>query len=283
MTFFHKTEMSRSDDRFVLKFERENWGYCIAAEVERSGVKTRTPSLMNGETPYLIIPAQKGPTPQIYSAEEAMTFLDPEILTPQKHGLLLICSRAWDFHRSFSVSVRRKILEPVSRGMTLVVLQQDYASGRYSLNWLPAPLRAVAKQTDVFDPAGALGLPKSKLATFCGRRSSRMPPGGWEILGNGGVAHLKYGQGDIWMISARLQQRLVIPGVRQALVHLLRLGGAARPVVLIDAGTEGGEQDFLVDSGFDEHGRHSIFDAGRGHGKGARHELVRANHREGRG
>jgi len=238
-TFFHKTQMGRVGDRFVLKFERENWGHCIAAEVERGEAKTRTLSFMKGETPYLVIPARKGATPQIYGTEEAMTFLDPEILTPQKHGLLLLCTRAWVFHRFFPLSVRRKILEPVSRGMTLLVLQQDYASGRYPLDWLPGSLQAVAKPANVFDPGGALGLPAVHTRDILWQPF--VSKSGWEIFGNGGIAHLKYGKGDIWMVSARLQQRLIVPECAQALVRLLRLGGTTRPVVLIDAGTEGAQ------------------------------------------
>ena len=68
-------------------------------------------------------------------------------------------SRASNFHRNFNVPLQRKILDPVRRGMTLVVLAQDYAPGRYTLDWLPKPLEVESRrESRPFDPAGALGL-----------------------------------------------------------------------------------------------------------------------------
>jgi cephalosporin-C deacetylase-like acetyl esterase len=235
-TFFHRVPMRREHGRFLARFRRENWGHCIAAEVVCDKETYRIPSVLRGETPYLIVPARKGPTPQIYNAQEAMNYLNPAVLTPQKHGLLLLCSRAWSFHRGFPLSVRRKLLDPVSRGMTLLVLQEDYLSGRYPLDWLPKPLQVVAGPNDYFDPKGALGLP---IVHAPGVLFQRFVAGGdWEVFGNGGIAHLKYGQGEIWMVQARLQQNLEIPSATQALARLLHLGGTTRPVVLIDSGTE---------------------------------------------
>jgi cephalosporin-C deacetylase-like acetyl esterase len=243
-TFFHKTLMRREGNRFVARFTRENWGHCIAAEVERNGTAARIPSPLNGETPYLVIPARKGLTPQIYSAEEAMTYLDPAVLTPGKYGILLLGTRAWAFHRSFPVSVRRKLLDPVRRGMTLLVLQQDYASGRYPLDWLPGTLRAVAKPAGVFDPGGALGLPTIRTRDILWQ--TFVPGSGWEVFGSGGVAHRKFGKGDIWMVQARIQPRLHIRECAQTLVRLLRLGGTRKPVVLIDSGTEGADKSSAI-------------------------------------
>lgn len=230
--------------RFVIRIPRENWGHCIAAEVEAHGLLARIPSLLNdGETPYLVVPARSGPTPRLYGSEEAMTYLDPATLKPEKHGVLLLAARAWAFHRGFRPSVQRKLLDPVSRGMTLLVLYQDYASGRYPLDWLPGPPRVVAKAQEEFDPAGALGLEPVRTRDIL--YQAFVPGNGWEVLGNGGIAHRKVGKGDIWMVQARLQPRMHVPPCGEDLLTLLRMGHG-KPVVLIDSGTEGADKSSAV-------------------------------------
>ncbi|MBM3311123.1 MAG: hypothetical protein FJY80_06420, partial [Candidatus Aminicenantes bacterium] len=176
-------------------------------------------------------------TPLLYSSEEALNYLDPAVLSPARHGLLLISSRAWNYHRFFQVPVQRKILDPVRRGMTLLVLAQDYAPGRYSLDWLPRPLRTESRRDRVFDPAEAFGL--SVLEDEDILRQRFLPSPGWDVRGNGGVAVLPWGEGRIVLVNARLLERLHVPGAAAALAELLRLGEPENPVVVIDAGTEG--------------------------------------------
>jgi dienelactone hydrolase len=237
-TFFHKTSMLRVEDRFEAHFERRNSGHLIAAEIEVDGGIRRIP-IWTEETPYLVIPARQGPTPKYYSSEEALTYLRQEVLDPGRYGTLLLASRAWNFHRGFDVPTQRKLLDAVARGMTLLVLQQDYASGRYPLSWLPNPPSVVNAPTTVFDPAGALGL--EKVETDAVLWQPFRPTEGWEVFGNGGVAHQEYGDGHIWMVQARLLQRMHIPGCARNLKRLLEMGGREKPVVVVDPGSEGAQ------------------------------------------
>jgi dienelactone hydrolase len=234
--FFHKVRMTRRGDRFEYEFKRDPWGHAFAAEVESGGRVRRIPG-WEADAPYLVIPSLPGPTPLLYSSEEALNFLEPSILTPETHGLLLISSRAGDFHRQFNIPVERKILDPVSRGITLLVLAQEYGSGRYSLDWLPRPLQVEARGDGVFDPAGALGLPSIKDPDILRQRF--LPSPDWEVPGNGGLAIMRWGKGRVILVNARLVERLHVPGAAVSLAALLRLGGREKPVVVIDAGTEG--------------------------------------------
>jgi dienelactone hydrolase len=234
--FFHKTAMARRGDRYESIFPREPWGQAVAAEVERDGRILRIPG-WEADAPYLIAPSKSGPTPLLYSSEESMTYLDPAVLSPSEHGLLLISSRAWNFHRSFNIPAQRKILDPVRRGMTLVILAQDYASGRTSLDWLPNPPRIEAKRPAVFEPGGLLNMSKIEDADIL--RQIFLPSPGWVISGNGGAAVLPWGKGRIAVINARLLERLHLPAAAKSLASILRSGRKNKPVVVIDAGTEG--------------------------------------------
>ena len=100
--FFHKVPMTLAGDRFEYAFARELWGHAVAAEIERDGHVFRVPG-WDADAPYLVVPSRSGPTPLIYSSEEALTYLDPAILTPAEHGLLLVSSRASNFHRIFNI------------------------------------------------------------------------------------------------------------------------------------------------------------------------------------
>ncbi|MEO6709365.1 MAG: acetylxylan esterase, partial [Planctomycetota bacterium] len=236
-TFFHKHPMRHEGDRFVLDIPRAASGNAIAAEVDiELGGIGRFPRWTEGR-PYLVVPATTGPTPQYYSSQEALKFLKPESLDPGKHGALFIATRAWDFHRSFDVSQQRKILDAVRRGMKLLVLQQDYTSGRYPLDWYPKRPKIENAPSNVFDPAGALGLEKVETddVLYQPIRASE----GWEVFGNGGIARCKVGEGEIWLCQARLMQRMHIPGCARNLKKLLELGGREKPTVVIDAGSEG--------------------------------------------
>jgi hypothetical protein len=104
-TFFHKQPMTRSGDRFEARIPRSPAGSLLAAEVEWRHAIHRVPQWTQ-RTPYLVVPAQSDPTPLVYSSQEALTFLKPESLDPAKHGLLLIATRAWDFHRDFDVATQ---------------------------------------------------------------------------------------------------------------------------------------------------------------------------------
>jgi len=236
-TFFHKTAMTFKDARFVARFQRENHGHMIAADVACDNGAVRRIPCWEKSTPYTVIPARAGPTPPIYTSQEAMTYLDPDVLDPQKHGMLLLCSRAWDFHRRFELPIQRKLLQAVERGMTLLVLQQDYTSGRFPLTWLPRPPKLENRPVARFDPDGALGL--DPIETDQIMWQPFVPAAGWEVFGNGGVAKQVLGKGEIWMVQARLMQNMHFPECAKALVHLLKLGGVEKPAVVVDAGTEG--------------------------------------------
>jgi len=235
--FFHKIPMTRRGDRFEYDFKREPWGHSVAAEIESGGRVRRIPG-WEADAPYLVVPSLPGPTPLIYSSEEALSYLDPASLSPSMHGLLLVSSRASNFHRYFNIPIRRKILDPVRRGMTLVVLAQDYVQGRYTLDWLPRPLLMESSRERLFDPAGALGLTKIEDDNILRQRF--LPSPGWDVPGNGGAAILKWGEGRIILINARLLERMHIPGCAASLAAVLSLGGREKPVVVVDAGTEGG-------------------------------------------
>jgi len=234
--FFHKVPMARRGARFEYEFRREPWGHSVAAEIESNGRVHRIPG-WEADAPYLVVPSLPGPTPLLYSSEEALTYLDPASLSPSRHGLLLVSSRAWNFHRFFTVPVERKILDPVRLGMTLVVLAQDYAPGRYTLDWLPRPPQIESRRERVFDPDGTLGLAKIEDDDILRQRF--LPSPGWDVPGNGGAAILRWGEGRIILINARLLERLHIPACAASLAAVLSLGGREKPVVVIDAGTEG--------------------------------------------
>jgi dienelactone hydrolase len=234
--FFHKTVMTRRGNRFELEFRREPWGHSVAAEIEHDGRIDRIPG-WDATAPYLVVPSLPGPTPLLYSSEEAVTYLDPGVLSPAQQGLLLISSRAWNFHRSFNVPVQRKILDPVERGMTLVVLAQDYAPNRYTLDWLPKPLTVENRLARVFDPAGWLGLPRIEDAGILRQRF--LPAPGWQIQANGAAAVLPWGKGRIIVFLVRYIERLHVPGCAASLEAILSLAGRDKPVVVVDAGTEG--------------------------------------------
>jgi dienelactone hydrolase len=234
--FFHRFPMARRGDAFEYELKREAWGQALAAEIERGGRVKRIPG-WEADAPYLVVPSLAGPTPLLYSSEEALTYLDPSVLTPSDYGLLLISSRASNFHRLFTVPFQRKLLDPVRRGLTLVVLAQEYSSGRYALDWLPRPLKVEPSDEPLFDPAGALGLPKIEGADILRQRF--LPSEGWEVPGNGGLAVLRWGEGRIILVNARLLERLHIPGSVAALSSLLALSGREKPVVVVDAGTDG--------------------------------------------
>ena len=240
---FHKSPMVKEGEKFIARIPRENWGECLAAEITLDdGDMARVPSVItNGgfQAPYLVVPARSGPTPQIYSSEEALAFLDPTKIDPSKYGAMVLAPRANDFFRNFDRSMRRKLLDPIRRGMTLFIFQQDYLSGRYSLDFFPQPLKVEAcSEPNVFDPDGALGLSKIETKDILWQRFVKSP--GWDVYGNGGIAHLKLGKGQVWAIDARFMQRMTYAPAAQAFGRLLRLCGGPKPAILIDTGTEGG-------------------------------------------
>ncbi len=234
--FFHKFPMKRRGASFEYTFKREPWGHALAVEVGRRRRVRRLPG-WDADAPYLVVSSLPEPTPLLYSSEEALSYLNPAALSTSAYGLFLISSRAANFHRLFTVPVQRKLLDPVRRGATLVVLAQDYAPGRYSLDWLPKPLGVESCHEQVFDPAGALGLPKIEDGDIL--RLRFLPSPGWEVPGNGGLAILRWGKGRVIIINARLLERLYIPGCSSALSALLTLNGRQKPVVVVDAGTDG--------------------------------------------
>lgn len=235
-TYFHKVPMRKVGDHFEAAFKRENGGHAIAAEVARGVEAARLPDVQ-AQRPYLVIPSRPGPTPPIYSAEEAMAYLKPASLSPEKHGGLLLGTRAWRFFNAFNLATKRKLLDPVERGMRLVILQQDF--NKYKLDWLPKPLRFEGGNWSTFDPGGQLGLRKVETTDIMWQRF--LPSDGWEIFGNGGLARLKLGKGEVWVTSARLMQRMHIPAAARAFVALLSLGGKEKPTVIVDSNSEGAD------------------------------------------
>ena len=241
-TYFHKEPMARKGEGdkavFEASFPRENYGHALAAEVDFKGTVRRIPA-WDQETPYLIVPSRQGPTPLFYSSEEALTHLDPEVLSPEKHGPLLVCQRGWHFHRRFPVSVQRKLLEAVERGMTLIVMQQDLTSGRYPMDWLPVKPRLENRGLDVIETGGALGLPpRIEAPGICWQPF--VPCEGWTVHGNGGLASMDFGKGTVWMVQVRLMQNMHLPACAEALQALLSTGDTKRPRIVVDGGSEGG-------------------------------------------
>jgi len=235
-TFFHKTPMEKLGAFFETRFARMNCGHLVAADLEFDGHVARIPNWEETD-PYLVIPSLAKPTPLFYSSEEALAYLKPGILTPEKYGTLLVPTRGYRFFRHFDLATQRKILDPVSRGMRLVVLQQLYGD-TYPLRWLPVPPRVTARQTDQFDPGGALGLPAIKAPGILAQ--AFLPTPGWEVFGNGGTARYKLGRGEIWLIQARAFQLAHYPAAAQFLARALSLD-PARPVVLLDHSGEGAD------------------------------------------
>ncbi|MBS1712866.1 MAG: prolyl oligopeptidase family serine peptidase [Armatimonadetes bacterium] len=239
-TFFHRVAMVSKEGRWTATIRRERWGHCLAVETEDArGVVSRQPGAFAGNgAPYQVVPSLPGQTPQIYSSEEALDHLDPKVLDPDKYGPLLLAPRAWRFFNGFDSSQKRKLLEAVSRGLDLVVLQQDFVSGRYKLDFLPRPPRFENCPTpDVFDPSGALGMSKTEVPGVLWQRIA--PTDGWTVHGNGGVAETKIGRGRVVVVMARLMQTCAFTPSAQAIKALLRTIGGPKPVVLVDAGTEG--------------------------------------------
>ncbi|MCX6561310.1 MAG: dienelactone hydrolase family protein [Candidatus Aminicenantes bacterium] len=171
---------------------------------------------------------------------EALSYLDPAILSPDEHGLLLVSSHAGSLRGRFNVPVLRKLLDPVRRGMTLVVLDQEYALDRSGLDWLPAPLRVENRRERMFDPAGFLCLPKIEDAEIL--QQSFLPSSGWDIAANGAAAELTLSRGRVILLQARLLDRLQIPAASAALEIVLTSGGRDKPVVVVDAGTGGADE-----------------------------------------
>ncbi|MBI3722010.1 MAG: prolyl oligopeptidase family serine peptidase, partial [Fimbriimonas ginsengisoli] len=237
-TFFHKSPMIRAaDGSWTATIPRLAAGHALAADVQQGGRVTRIPSWRN-IAPYRLVPSQQTPTPLYYSTAEALRYLKPEVLTPEDYGLLIIGSRGWNFHHNFDAATQRNVLDAVERGITLLVLQQDYTSGRYPLAWLGPELPKLENaRLNIFDPAGALGLAKFEAEDIIWQRF--VPAPGWEVLGNGGMAHARRGKGEIWLVQARLMQRLHIPAAAKTLLALLRTGTAGKQVVIVDHDSEG--------------------------------------------
>lgn len=236
-TFWHRQPMTLNGKQFEVTINRPNSGLCIAAQVTMAdGYEWRLPSFFAGDTPYLVIPAKAGPTPMIYNTDEALAHLDPAMLTPDKFGTMVIAPRAAKFW-GFSRAQKRKLFEGVTRGMELLILQQDFLAKRYSLDFLPKPLKVEANPTpNQFDCGGQLGLQPLTEGGIQWQRFAHSD--GWDVYGNGGLARLKLGKGEIWVTSARLMQNATQPDVAEDLKRLLRAFVTPKPAILIDAGTE---------------------------------------------
>ena len=229
-TVFHKLPMQKNGEVFEARFQRLNCGHLIAAEAESDGHIAR---VLDWEktTPYLVIPSVAAPTPMYYSSEEALAYLKPAVLTPERYGTLLLPTRSWRFFRDCEPATQRKILDPVARGMRLVVLQQLYDDARYPLGWLPVPPRVTSRTSDEFDPGEALGLPRIHAPLILSQ--AFLPTPGWDIFGNGGVARYRFGRGEIWLLQARAFQSAHYPAAAQFLARVVSLD-SSKPVVVLD-------------------------------------------------
>lgn len=238
-TFFHRIPMRLSGREASIEIPRMACGMCVAVELKRvNGGFVRVPApLYTSEPAYQIVPALSEQTPQIYNTSEALTYLDPSSLKPEKHGKIMIAPRGWTFFNRFDKANKRKLLDPVKRGMDLVILQQDFASGRYKLDFLPSPPKIENNPSpDVFDPARALGMSKVSTPGVLWQRIAPTP--GWKVYGNGGVASYELGKGHVWVVLGRFMQLAEIPGCAENIKALLKSNGHDKPVVLVDAGTE---------------------------------------------
>lgn len=235
-TYFHRVPMKRVGDTFEVRVQREPYGHAIAVEAEYGDRLIRFPEART-EMPFVVIPSQSVPTPQIYNADEAMRYFDPKSIEPKNYGGMLIGTRAGGFFSRFDNATKRKLIDPVSRGMRLVILQQDFT--RYRLDWLPTPLGIETGNWMTFDPGGQLGLEKVDTDAIMWQRFK--PSNGWEVFGNGGLARMRVGDGEVWVCCARLMQRMHIPSAAKAFVRLLGLGGKSKPTILIDSNSEGAD------------------------------------------
>jgi hypothetical protein len=241
-TYFHRRTMSLSPNgEFTLSFPRRNWGHVIAAEVAfremtPGGGHVRAARIPSPEAgvPYLMVPSRRAPTPIVYNPLGAIWFLNPSNITPARHGLLLIGTGAQGFFSYAGLSDQRKILDPVNRGMRLIIMEQDFS--RYRLDFLPAPPQWQSVSLNTFDPGGALGLPAVEAPGIIQQRF--LPTAGWQVYGNGGIARYAYGAGEIWVVSARLVQKLYFPSAALAIATLVRANGNALPVVYVDGGED---------------------------------------------
>ncbi len=241
-TFFHRQAMRTEGSQFVARIARPNCGVCIAAEAHIAAEALKgyatvpVPNFFAGQTPYLVVPAKPGPTPQIYATDEALGYLDPKILDPDKFGTMIVAPRGARFF-GFSRAEKRKVLEGVRRGMKLLILQQNFQDRRYSLDFLPKPLVVEANPTPTaFDPDGQLGLSKLDSKEIQWQRFT--PSAGWDVYGSGGLARLKLGKGEVWVTSARMMQRATDPKVVDDLQRMMRAFVTPKPAILLDAGTE---------------------------------------------
>ncbi len=235
-TFFHRIPMQQVVGDFQAVIPREKWGQAVAAEASGAAGTVRVPEALK-ERPYLIVPAFPGDTPYIYAADEAMNFLKPASIKPENYSVMLLGTRAWQWFSSYNRATHRKLLDPVERGMKLIILQQDF--NKYKLDWLPVPPRFEGGSWNEFDPAGALGLDKVVASQIMYQRF--LPTDGWKVYGNGGIASYKLGKGEIWITSARVMQWMHKPDAAKAFVHFLSLGGKTKPTVLVDSGSEGAQ------------------------------------------
>ena len=228
-TLFHKTPMERKGRFFEARFQRLNCGHAVAADVEFDGHVARTPFWENA-APYLIIPSLPKPTPTYYGSAEAMTYLKPQVLTPEKFGTLLLPPRSDHFFNDTPLGIQRKLLEPVSRGMRLVILQEIFGTKDYSLKWLPAPPRTEMRAGDEFDPGGALGLPAVKAPGILSQIFLADARLGDFRQWRGGALQTRPGR--IWIIQARAMQMAHRPDAARLLARVLSLD-PAKPVVLL--------------------------------------------------
>ncbi len=231
-TYFHRSPMKRVPGGFRAAFLRRNWGHLVAADLKTPDGVMRVPG-PEGGAPYLVVPSLPGPTPPIYSAQEALAHLDPKSVTLAKYGLMVMGTRSSAFSW-YDRNTQRKVLDPVRRGMTLLVLQQDLE--KCSPAWLPNPPAWENAASDRFEPAGALGLKPITAPGIVWQRF--LPTPGWNLYADGALAHAKIGLGDVWLVQARLVQNLSVADCAKALATLICLNARNKTALLLDNSTE---------------------------------------------
>ncbi len=139
--------MHKHGNGFEAYFDDETCGECLA-EIPRLHWARQDPDIYNRHlwgfkvkvSRTLLSPPNRGRAPQINATNEAMRYLDPHSLNPAKYGTMLVTPRAASFFRGFDKATKRKLLDPVQRGETLLILQQDFANGQYPLDFFTGVL-----------------------------------------------------------------------------------------------------------------------------------------------
>ena len=236
----------------------------------------------DADAPYLVVPSLPGPTPLIYSSEEALTYLDPAVLTPRRPWppAHLLAGREFPsplqhLHPAQDPRPGPPGPDPRRPGPGLST------AGRYTLDWLPVPLR-VENRRESRLRSGRRPVPDegSRTRTSCASASCRARAGTSPATAASAVLNL--GRGRIVLVHARLIERLHIPACAAALECRsgLRADGTSRSWSSMP-GPRAERLSSVVDR-LHERPRHPLPDPGRGHRREAGTERRQALPRQAR-